>query len=173
MADWTGYLPEGCRRPDVAALVAFWDAARARVPALAGAAGYHVRWIGLDAASTHAIFELVRRRDKTGTFTLHWIPELTDQPVPRVGDCVVLVDYDGRPTLLVRLTAIHSTTFGAVTAADVAVDGTPVRDLAVWKPLHTQYWNAMLAPFGRAVADDMRFWVERFELLYDADGAAR
>jgi uncharacterized protein YhfF len=165
------YLPEGCRRPDRAALDAFWHEARARVPQLADATGYQVRWIGMDAASTQAIFAVVRARDKTGTFTLHWIPQLTDQPVPRVGDCLVLIDYDGRPTLLVRLTGIHSTTFGAVTDADIAVDGSPVRDLATWKPLHTRYWNWILAPFGREVADDMPFWVERFELLYDADAA--
>jgi uncharacterized protein YhfF len=163
------YLPEGCRRPDRGALDAFWHAARARVPQLADAPGYQVRWIGMDAASTAAIFEVVRRRDKTGTFTLHWIPELTDQPVPQVGDCLVLIDYDGRPTLLVRLTGLHTARFGAVTDADIAVDGSPVRDLAIWKPLHTRYWNWILAPFGREVSDEMPFWVERFELLYDAD----
>jgi uncharacterized protein YhfF len=165
------YLPEGCTRPLRADLDAFWAAARARVPALAGAPGYQVRWIGLDADSTRAILDLIRARDKTGTFTLHWIPELTDQPVPAVGDCIVLIDIDGTPKLLVRTTRVHSTIFGAVTAADIAVDGSPVRDLAVWKPLHTQYWNAILAPFGRTVADDMGFWVEAFELLYDADAA--
>ncbi len=163
------YLPQGCTRPDSAALEAFWAEARARVPSLAGASGYQVRWIGMDAASTQAIFEVIRARDKTGTFTLHWIPEMTDQPVPRVGDCLVLIDYAGRPTLLVRLTGLHTQTFGAVTDADIAVDGSPVRDLAIWKPLHTQYWNWILAPFGRTVTDDMPFWVERFELLYDAD----
>lgn len=162
------YLPEGCARPRAAELDAFWSAARAAVPALADAPGYQVRWIGLDAESTRGILRLIRARDKTGTFTLHWIPELTDQPRPAVGDCLVLIDYDGRPTLLVRTTRVHSTTFGAVTAADVAVDGSPVRDLATWKPLHTRYWNHLLAPFGRAVADDMGFWVEKFELLYDA-----
>jgi len=44
-----------------------------------------------------------------------------------------------------------------------------VRDPAVWVPLHTFYWNALLEPFGLTVSDDMPFWVEAFELLYDAD----
>jgi uncharacterized protein YhfF len=156
----------------VDAVDTFWAAARAAAPALAVATGYQVRWIGLDDDSTRAIFELMRAGDKTGTFTLHWIPELTDQPRPAVGDCIVLIDFHGRPTLLVRRTRVHSTTFGAVTAADVAVDGSPVRALEVWKPLHTVYWNGMLAPFGRAVSDEMGFWVERFDVLYDADRAA-
>lgn len=165
------YLPEGCARPTRAALDGFWTAARAAVPALAGATGYHVRWIGLDADSTRQILDLIRAGDKTGTFTLPWIVEATGEPAPSVGDCLVLIDIDGRPVLLVRTTRVHLVRFGDVTAADTAIDGTPVRSLDVWKPLHTQYWNALLAPFGRTVAADMPFWAERFELLYDADAA--
>jgi uncharacterized protein YhfF len=65
------------------------------------------------------------------------------------------------------LTAVRTVVFGRVTAADIAIDGTPVRDPAVWKPLHTQYWNGLLARFGLAVTDDMPFWAEPFELVYD------
>ena len=65
-----------------------------------------------------------------------------------------------------RLTQIETVPFGAITEAHTAIDGTPVRDLTVWKPLHTEYWNGMLAPFGITVSDDMPVWVEKFELLY-------
>jgi uncharacterized protein YhfF len=129
--------------------------------------GYQVRWIGLDAESTRQIFDLIRARDKTGTFTLPWIVERTGQPPPRPGDEIILIDFDGSPTMVVRLTGVRGHVFGGVTAADIAIDGSPVRDPAVWKPLHTQYWNALLAPFGLVVCDDMPFWAEPFELLYD------
>lgn len=162
------YLPEGPTRPTTAALDRFWSAARTAVPTLASADGYAVRWIGLDAPTTRAIFDLIRAGDKTGTFTLPWITSATGQPSPRPGDCLVLIDFDGTPTLLVRLTRVYEVAFGAIGAADIAVDGTPVRTLDVWKPLHTSYWNALLAPFGRAVSPEMPVWIEAFELLYDA-----
>ena len=38
---------------------------------------------------------------------------------------------------------------------------------AVWKPLHTIYWNGLLQPFGLTVSDDMPFWAEPFTLLHD------
>jgi uncharacterized protein YhfF len=167
------YLPDGCARPSRAALESFWAAARAAVPALANADGYDVRWIGLDAPTTLQIFDLIRAGDKVGTFTLPWIVEATGDAAPRAGDCLVLIDFDGRPVLLVRTTQVHLVRFGDVTAADTAIDGSPVRAPEIWKPLHTQYWNALLAPFGRTVADDMPFWAERFELVYDADARTR
>jgi uncharacterized protein YhfF len=162
------YLPAGARHPTQSALDAFYEAARAANRALTLPDGYQVRWIGLDADTTRQVFELIRARDKTGTFSLPWIFERTGQPEPRVGDRLILIDMDGRPTLLLRLTRVYSTTFGRVTAADTAVDGSPVRDPAVWVPLHTQYWNDLLRPFGLTVTADMPFWVEQFELLYDA-----
>ena len=161
------YLPEGPARPTPAALDAFWAAARAARPDIEWPASYQVRWIGLDAESTRQIFELIRIGDKTGTFTLPWIVARTDQPVPQVGDCIILIDFDGTPTLLVRLERVHEVRFGSVTAADTAIDGSPVRDPAVWKPLHTIYWNGLLQPFGLEVSEDMPFWAEAFSLLHD------
>ena len=129
------YLPEGPTRPTTAALDAFWAEARAARPDVNLGADYQVRWIGLDAPSTEQILELIRAGDKTGTFTLPWIVERTDQPEPRVGDALILIDFDGAPRMLVRLTEVRTVLFGEVTAADTAIDGTPVRDLAVWKPI--------------------------------------
>ena len=165
------YLPEGPTRPSIGALNEFWRAARAANSHTDFPADYQVRWIGLDEESTQQIFELIRARDKTGTFTLPWIVERTDQPTSAVGDHIVLIAFDGTPTLLIRLDRIREFKFGTVTADDVAIDGSPVRDLAVWKPLHTQYWTALLQPFGLATSDDMPAWAEKFSVVYDPGAA--
>ena len=162
------HLPAGPTRPTVAALDAFFEAALAAHRDRNLGNDYQVRWIGLDEETTQQIFELIRARDKTGTFSLPWIFERTGQPEPRAGDNLILIDMDGRPTLLVRLTEVRTQVFGQVTAADTAIDGSPVRDPAVWVPLHTQYWNGLLQPYGLEVTTAMPFWVEKFELLYDA-----
>jgi len=164
------WLPEGCGRPDAPALDVFW---RNAVGGLAEAGlpdEYEVRWIGLDAQSTADVLDLIREGDKTGTFSLPWIVEQTDLPTPRVGAAIILIDFDGTPALLVRLTEITEVPFGRVTAEHTAIDGSPVRDLAIWKPLHTRYWNALLAPFELKVSDEMPVWIEKFELLYPDSG---
>jgi len=168
-----GYLPKGCERPDPAALDAFWHAARNACQAATLPGHYQVRWIGLDAESTDQVIELIQARDKIGTFTLPWTIERTDESEPAVGDAIILIDFDGQPKLLVQLTRIEKVNFGDVSTEHTAIDGTPVRPLEVWKPLHTSYWNAMLAEFGLTVSEDMPVWIEAFDLLYDADQAAR
>ena len=160
------YLPAGCGRPDPDALDAFWQEANRQLAQARLPNEYEARWIGLDAESTKQVLDLIRDGDKTGTFTLPWIVEHTDQPTPRVGAAIILIDFDGTPALLVRLTDIFEVPFGQITAEHTAIDGSPVRDLSVWKPMHTQYWNSMLAPFAMSVSAEMPVWIEKFELLY-------
>lgn len=164
------YLPSPAKTPSQKSLEDFCAAANAALPALElRPTDIEPRWIGLDADSTRQIFDLVRAGDKRGTFTLPWIVERTGLAPPAVGQRMVLIDHDGTPVLLLRTTEVREVVFGRVTAADIAIDGSPVRDPAIWKPLHTDYWNALLQPFGLAVSDDMPFWAERFTLLFDAE----
>ena len=90
------YLPAGPTRPDPRALEAFWAEAKAARPGAIHARRYGVRWIGLDAPTTQQIFELISVGDKRGTFSLPWIFEPTGQADPVRGECVVLIDFDGK-----------------------------------------------------------------------------
>ena len=106
------YLPAGCGRPDRNTLDAFWQEANRQLAQARLPNEYEVRWIGLDAESTKQVLDLIRDGDKTGTFTLPWIVERTDQPTPRVGAAIILIDFDGTPALLLRLTDIVEVPFG-------------------------------------------------------------
>ena len=83
----------------------------------------------------------------------------------------ILISFDGKPAQLVRLTDIEEVPFGEVTEDHTAIDGTPVRSLDIWKPMHTQYWNALLSPWSMTVSEDMPVLIEKFEVLY-ADAAS-
>lgn len=160
------WLPDGCARPAPAELQVYWEKARAALPKANLSDDYQVRWIGLDDATTEEVIELIIAGDKTGTFSLPWLIQNTGQPEPASGDCIILVDFSGHPRLLVRLTEITTVEFGKITAKDTSIDGSPVRDLAIWIPLHTGYWNSLLAPFDLGVTEAMPVLVEKFELLY-------
>lgn len=63
------WLLPGPARPDPAALGDFLDRAGIAADARSQPT-LQLRWIGLDAPTTRSIFDLIRRGDKTGTFTL-------------------------------------------------------------------------------------------------------
>lgn len=155
----------GCAQPDMAALASWWDDRRAAIGGTRLPNAFEVRWIGLDDSSTEEVIELIRAGDKTGTFSLPWLIARAGLPETQPGDAIVLVDFHAQPRLIVRITAIRTVPFGAITAEDTRIDGSPVRDLSVWVPLHTMYWNKLLAPFGLEVRDDMPVHIEPFELL--------
>jgi len=160
------WLPDGCAQPRPAELQGYWQKAQAALPNANLCDDYQVRWIGLDDATTEEVIELIIAGDKTGTFSLPWLIKNTGQPEPASGDCIILVDFAGHPRLLVRLTEITTVEFGTITTTDTSIDGSPVRDLAVWIPLHTGYWNGLLAPFDLSVTEAMPVLVEKFKLLY-------
>ena len=160
------YLPDGPTHPTPAQFDAFWKEAGQARPDEAIGDTYQVRWIGLDDETTQQIFGLIAAGDKTGTFTLPWIVERTAQPEPAAGDCIILIAFDGTPTQLVRLTGIERVAFGDITAAHTQIDGSSVRALEIWKPMHTQYWNGLLAPWSMTVTDEMPVLVEALDLLY-------
>ena len=145
------YVAGQCAPPDPDQLRAFWAHARQALGNAQLPDHYQVRWIGFDADTTEQVLELIRAGDKTGTFTLPWVRERTERTVPQMGDAIILIDFAGRPQIIVRITQIDEVAFGDIGAEHTAIDGSPVRALDIWKPMHTDYWNAMLAPLPAAM----------------------
>lgn len=124
-----------------------------------------IRRIGSDAATVDHVLALVRAGRKTGTFTLPWLAEHAAEELAEPGDTLVLTDFSGRPAVELRVTAVHRLAWGTITAADTAVDGPALRELASWRAFHEPYWNARLAPFGLVASEDMPVHAEHFELI--------
>jgi uncharacterized protein YhfF len=157
-------MGEGPALPDDAALDAFWTAARAAVPELGD--DHQVRSLGIDEETTGLILDFIKARSKIGTFSLPWVMEQEGHPQTAPGTPVILTGYDGTPRAVVRITDIRATTFGAIGPAETGLDGPPVRDPDVWRPLHRDYWNGLLAQYGKSCTDDMPVLVEPFDLVY-------
>lgn len=160
-------MGEGPARPGNDVLDVFWNAARAVHPELSE--DHQVRSLGIDEETTGMILDFINAKTKIGTFSLPWVMEAEGHPQTAPGTPVILTGYDGTPKVVVRITDVRATTFGAIGPAETELDGPPVQDPEVWKPLHREYWNGLLAPYGRSCTDDMPVLVEPFELLYAAE----
>lgn len=130
-----------------------------------------VRRIGTDAEMVRLIIERIAIGEKTMTYSLPWLREQTGQPEPVAGMHIIALDARGAPALLMKLKRVQSLKFGKVSAADVAEEGLPMRDIKAWRPLHIAVWNEKLSPYGLEVSDDMPVTAEYFEVLHSADPA--
>jgi uncharacterized protein YhfF len=77
----------------------------------------------------------------------------------------MLLDADGKAHAVLRTVEVKTVPFNAVTAADSRYEGPSVRPLAVWRKIHTAYFNKQLAPLGKSWSADMPVTLERFEVV--------
>ena len=156
----------GPAKPDMAAIAAFFEAAKKANPAEVRGNAYRVRAIGSTQDTMSRILAHVRKGDKRGTFSLPWLLEKTPEATPKVGEYVVLVDFDGKPGALVTTTELETITYDTITAAHTAIDGPAIRQLEKWQAIHKPYWTGAVAAIGKQFAGDMPVIVEHFKLVY-------
>ena len=156
-------IADGPAQPNAKDIDIFWERARGRFSGLGD--DYQVRSLGIDEDTTTQILDYIKTRDKVATFSLPWVIEANGFPYPEPGISIVLTDYIGQPHLIVRLTDVRETTFGQIGEAESSLDGPPVQDPEVWIPLHRQYWNGLLAAYGRECTDDMPVLIEPFDYV--------
>ena len=152
--------------PDSELLDSFWQQAINAVPEIAR--DHQVRSIGIDEETTDLIIEFIKTGEKKGTYSLPWLIEAEGYPKTNPNTPIMLVSYDGIPKVVVQITGVYETTFGNISLNDTSLDGPPVRDLDIWIPLHTEYWNDLLSKYNLACTSDMPVLVERFKFIYGA-----
>ena len=156
-------IADGPAQPNTEDVDTFWERARERFGELGD--DYQVRSLGIDEDTTTQILDYIKTRDKVATFSLPWVIEANGFPYSAPGIPIVLCDYVGIPHLIVRLTDVRETTFGEIGYAESSLDGPPVQDPEVWIPLHREYWNGLLAAYGRECTDDMPVLIEPFDYV--------
>jgi uncharacterized protein YhfF len=148
-----------------AAAERFW-AEYVRGAGLGPGIGCRVHCIGDEAGLCRRVLDLIRAGEKTGTFALERDFERAGEPLPRAGDYLVLTELDGRPDLVLRLTAVQLKVFTAVDERDAACEGPGLRTLAPWRQVHWEYWSRKLAEHGEQPQASMNVVCQRFELLH-------
>lgn len=129
------------------------------------AAFVRVRRFGDNAATAALILDLIRRGEKSVTFTTPALYAGRREITPVVDDIVVVTDFEGRPGAVVRTTSVRTVAFNEVTEADSRHEGPPVRPLEAWRRVHWAYFTRELAPLGLSPSETLPVTIERFELL--------
>jgi len=145
----------------------YWDACRRERPAETTGRGYRVKRFGNDPAMSRLLLDLIRSGQKTGTFALEWELEARPAERPAPGDLFIVTDAAGEPGALIRIAATEVVPFSAIDTGHLQVEGPALREPALWRKVHWDFWAPMLRALGREPAQDMPVLVQRFELLKD------
>ena len=106
------------------------------------------------------LVEVVLRGDKTATASLRdeYTPN-TDQPMPEVGEHLLLVGWDDEPLGIVETTEVRVVPAGQVDLAFARNEGEGFDTVADWRAAHERFWS------DRAISDETLVVCERFRLI--------
>ena len=103
-----------------------------------------------------------RKRAGTG---LLWAYEAEGEPLPEVGTIEIVLDDEGEPVAITRLTSVEVVAFGAVGAAYAAIEGEGDGSLAFWREGHWAFFARECARLGRVPSEDMPVVCGIFEVV--------
>jgi uncharacterized protein YhfF len=137
------------------------------------ACDYAVCAFGDSAAMADELLELVLLGIKRATASLAREYGEGRDPLPRVGDYVVVVDGMGKPRCVWRTTEITVKPLNAVDEAFAFDEGEGDRTRTWWLDAHRAYFTRQAAREGFAMHDDIETVYERFTIVWPrlfADG---
>jgi len=104
--------------------------------------------------------EAVLRGDKTATASLHdeYVPN-TDEPMPQVGEQVLLVGWDDEPLGVVETTEVRVVPASQVDLRFARDEGEGFESVGDWRAAHEQFWS------DRAITNETLVVCERFRLI--------
>ena len=116
---------------------------------------YRVRSLGADQAMAEMLFDLIKTGQKSGTFGLKMMHDLDPANAPTVGRVTIMVDFNGKPHLAVKVVEVTPVAYKDITDDHVAVDGPTMRTVDAWKGIHWPFWTELLAKNGMEPSEDM------------------
>ena len=130
------------------------------------AADYTVETFGNTAAMADECIALVISGKKRAATSLLREYATGDQPVPQVGDFVVIVDGGARPRCIWRTTEVIVKPLIDVDDAYAWDEGEGDRTRDWWLPAHRKYFSAQARREGFKMYDTIETVFERFEIVW-------
>lgn len=143
---------------------AFWREVKATVPGVDDT--YRIRRLGSTQEMSEALYDLIKNRDKTGTFGLKLLHDRDPANAPAVGSCTVFIDFEMKPHIAVKVMSLKPTAYEDITEDHLTVEGPGARVLKTWQDIHWPYWTKLLKPLGLEPSQDMIVMVEQFDLVF-------
>ena len=121
---------------------------------------------GDSEALSESLIALIRAGVKRGTCSLAWSWDFDGESIPDTGDIEIVLDWHGRPALVLRVTDVHIVPFDCVGAEFAASEGEGDLSLTHWRTEHWRFFTDECSRIGRVAESSMPLICESFEVLY-------
>jgi uncharacterized protein YhfF len=119
-----------------------------------------------DEHNANLCAELIRIGQKTATCSLnHWY-ESGEEPMPRVGHLMVVVDWNRKPVCIIEIDSVTKCKYCEVTSEFAHAEGEGDRSLKWWRKAHWDFFSEECNELGIQPNENMVLILERFHLVY-------
>jgi len=110
--------------------------------------------------------ELVKKGIKRATSPSLLGLQNRNEPLPKIGDFMVVTNWEGEAQCLVRTTKVTLKPFFAINEDYAQKEGEGDKSLAYWKKVHWDYYTKELEAFERVPRDGMIVVCQEFEMVF-------
>ncbi|WP_282160014.1 ASCH domain-containing protein [Ulvibacterium marinum] len=111
--------------------------------------------------------ELVKKGTKRATSDSLLGLQYRKETLPKIGDFIVVTDWEGKAQCIVRLTKVSFKPYFSINQEYAKLEGEGDKSLEYWKRVHWDYYTRELEPFGRVPRDSMIIVCQEFEKVFE------
>ena len=119
--------------------------------------------------TANALGALVLSGQKRATAGLLWTNEITNKPLPKIGDLSVVTDWHGNPLCVIQSTHIEIVPFDSVSDSFAAIEGEGDKTLRFWREAHWRFFSRECQRIGREPTLHMPVVCEQFKEVYPVE----
>lgn len=119
-----------------------------------------------NAQDANECAELVKKGIKRATSLSLLGIQYRKEALPKIGDFIVVTDWEGKAQCIVRTTKVTLKPFFAINTEYAQREGEGDKSLAYWKKVHWEYYTKELEPFGRVPRESMIVVCQEFEMVF-------
>lgn len=110
------------------------------------------------------LLRLVLEGKKRATASSLWAYEMTNEPIPKVGEISVITYWDGTPGCAIKTTTVRIIPYCEITYDIARLEGED-DTLESWQKNHTKFFTAEGKELGYIFSEKMPVVFEEFEVL--------
>jgi uncharacterized protein YhfF len=110
---------------------------------------------GDSAALSEELLALIRSGSKRAGTGLLWLHEHENDPPANLGDIEIVVNHEGKPSVITRILSVTTLPYSEVTAEYAAIEGEGDGSLSYWQEAHWSYFSRECRRIGREPSQAM------------------